>query len=448
MEQAHNKEVARTTKPEEKTASLTVPDIENEGDSYTATWEDGVIIRLSYLEAIGKSKLTIKCEIEVEDYTSLNPHLYGPTTSNITGSLSVVVKEIEKDSHREDWNKRFTQLKKMVIPHFRQGEPVMALGSIKTTAMPREIVKGLMWEGSPTLIFGPGGIGKSIIALNICSAIHTGRDIAGLETEQGNVLYLDWETSADQTHRRNKSILESAGVDAGAWPDPDYPKAERTGMMFYRFMAGPLMNEVKYLKEQVIKLGITTVCVDSAGPACGGEPESAEATLKFFEALRAIGPYEKPLQALILAHVTHENKRTGKSAPFGSVYWENMPRNVFELSSEQAANSSISDCALYHKKTNTGPLLSPTCFRLTWDNGCTMSPLDIRQNAELFKKEIQNRPIVEQVLIAIDGYGPMTIEELSKEIGQTKNSVEQSLERDNRIERGLDGKWKQTHKDW
>ena len=91
-------------------------------------------------------------------------------------------------------------------------------------------------------------------------------------------------------------------------------------MVFYRFQSGPLWDDVELLSEAVARLNIGTVLIDSAGPACGGEPESAAATLKFFQALRALSPHDRPLQSIILAHVTHAVRAgQAKSSPFGSV---------------------------------------------------------------------------------------------------------------------------------
>ena len=415
---------------------LTIPIMENYGNDYNLSWSEGVTVSLVGVDE--DSHGDVKAEIEVEDSSELNPFLYGPVKVTINGPLQSCIKELsEQSTVRVDWKQRMTQVKKMVLPHFRAGEPVKALGSIPEPEPIKEVLQNLVWEELPSLIYGPGGIGKSIIALNLMDALHTGHDVAGLSAYQGNCLYLDWETSEKQTWWRNREILEARGEEIGSWPDPERPDSGRTKMMFYRFMSGPLSNDVKYLQKMVRKLNIRTVCIDSAGPACNGEPENAAATLKFFKALRQIGDSENPLNAIILAHVTHEGRKSGKSSPFGSVYWLNIPRNIFELQSSQRDGANHSDFALHHRKSNTGPLRKEVGMRLTWHKGCTVEYLDIRKNSEL----VGGLSMPKQAKIYISNDGPQSLEELAEKINPSSiRSLSATLSSDKSFI-SQNGKW-------
>ena len=420
----------------EYSQQLTIPRMENFGNDYMLSWREGVMISLVGVDE--DSPGDGRAEIEVEDSSELDPFLYGPVKVTLNGPLQSCLRDLDNTStSRTDWKQRMTQVKKMVLPHYRAGEPIKALGTLEPPEVQREVLHGVVWEELPTLIYGPGGIGKSIIALNLMNALHTGHDVAGLKAHQGNVLYLDWETSEKQTWWRNREILEAHGEDIGNWPDPDNPESDRTKMMFYRFMSGPLVNDVKYLQKKIRQLGIRTVCIDSAGPACGGEPENAAATLKFFKALRQIGDPENPLQSIILAHVTHEGRKSGKSSPFGSVYWINIPRNVFELQSSQRDGSNHSDFALHHRKSNTGPIREAIGMRLTWHEGCTVEYLDIQKNAEL----VGGLSMPKQAKIYIDNEGPLSLEELAEKINPTSvRSLSASLSGDSNFI-SSNGKW-------
>ena len=420
----------------EYSQQLTIPRMENFGNDYMLSWREGVMISLVGVDE--DSHGDVRAEIEVEDSSELDPFLYGPVKVTLNGPLQSCLRDLDNTStSRTDWKQRMTQVKKMVLPHYRAGEPIKALGTLEPPEVQREVLHGVVWEELPTLIYGPGGIGKSIIALNLMNALHTGHDVAGLKAHQGNVLYLDWETSEKQTWWRNREILEAHGEDIGNWPDPDNPESDRTKMMFYRFMSGPLVNDVKYLQKKIRQLGIRTVCIDSAGPACGGEPENAAATLKFFKALRQIGDPENPLQSIILAHVTHEGRKSGKSSPFGSVYWINIPRNVFELQSSQRDGSKHSDFALHHRKSNTRPIREAIGMRLTWHEGCTVEYLDIQKNAEL----VGGLSMPKQAKIYIDNEGPLSLEELAEKINPTSvRSLSASLSGDSNFI-SSNGKW-------
>lgn len=420
---------------------LTVPTLQVLGNSYVIRWQEGVTVRMDRIYE--HRDYQVDAEVTITDTNELSPHLLGPMRTSITKTWRSIISDLDRISERDDWRQRLTQATILVLERYRSGTPVVALGSMEPPAATVQTLSGVVWEGMPTLLYGPGGIGKSIIALNFLSSIHTGVSAAGLEARQSNCLILDWETSERQTWWRNREILLARATEIGDWPDPEALKQGRTGMVFYRFMAGPLINDVEYLKTQIHDLNIGTICIDSAGPACGGEPESAAATLKFFEALRMLSDHDRPLQSIIVAHVTHESRRGGQSSPFGSVYWLNIPRNVFELQSSQGQGSSHSDYALHHRKSNLGPLQSPLGFRLTWGQGCTIEELDIRKNSHL----VAGLPYGERAQILIEENGALSTDDLADLMDANKKTIAATLSRDHRFE-SVNGKWEASPSDW
>ena len=420
---------------------LTIPNLEVLGNTYVVSWSEGVVMRM---ERIYEHRdYHVDAELTIQDEAELSPHLLGPMRTSITKTWRGVLADLERVSERLDWRQRLTQATILVLERYRSGTPIIALGSMDAPAPTEQVLSGLLWEGMPTLVYGPGGVGKSILALNFLSAVHTGHDVAGLTAKQSNCLILDWETSERQTWWRNRDILETRNIETGAWPDPKAPASGRTGMVFYRYMAGPLHNDVEFLKAQIKERNIGTICVDSAGPACGGEPESASATLNFFEALRSLSDHDKPLQSLIIAHVTHSAKKGAHSSPFGSVYWQNIPRNTFQLESAQKENSNYSDYALHHRKSNLGALREALGIRLTWEQGSTIEALDIRENAQLRK----GLALWKQAEAAIAENGPQTTQELADLTEKTANVVKATMSRDERFE-SVNGKWQEAETEW
>ena len=420
---------------------LTVPKLEVYGNTYIVRWSEGVKIRM---ERIYEHRdYHVDAEITIEDEAELAPHLMGPLRASITKTWRSVLTDLERVSERLDWRQRLTQATVLVLEHYRAGTPVLALGALPPPPPTAQVLSGLIWESMPTLLYGPGGVGKSILALNFLSAVHTGHDVAGLKASQSNCLILDWETSERQMWHRNREILQTQGIEHGSWPDEAAPESGRTGMLFYRYMSGPLYNDVEYLRTEIQRRNIQTLAIDSAGPATGGMPESAQETLKFFEALRSLSDAEKPLQSLILAHVTHSAKKSAHASPFGSVYWINIPRNTFEIQSAQAKNSNYSDFALHHRKSNIGPLRDPIGLRLTWDRGSTIEELNIRENAQL----ATGLSYPERALLAIEQGGPLTTEELSELMDATSRVITSSLSRDDRFT-SKNGKWESSESNW
>ena len=419
------------------TGQLTVPTLEALGTTYIVRWDEGVVIRLDRLYQ--HKDYQVDAEVTISDEVELSPHLLGPLRTSITKTWRSVIADLSQVSERDDWRQRLTQATVLVLERFRAGVPIVALGAMEPPPPIDQILTGVVWNSLPTLVYGDGGIGKSQMALAWASAIHTGTEMAGLKTTQQNALFLDWETSDRMTYHRNAGLLQAAGVESGPWPDSERPESGRTGMVWYRFMSGPIWDSVEFLKSEVARLGIKLVVVDSAGPACGGEPESAAATLKFFDSLRDMSDPNDPVSSIILAHVTHEARKGGKSSPFGSVFWSNLPRNTFslEVSRGQGANNTSSDYALHHRKSNVGNLNDPIGMRLSWgDNGCAIEPLDVRSHSKLRA----TLSLVERVGIAISEHGAMSTGDLADLLDAPNRSLSATLSGDDRFV-SQNGKW-------
>jgi hypothetical protein len=416
---------------------LTVPTLETLGTTYVVRWAEGVTIRLDRLYQ--HRDYQVDAEVTISDEQELSPHLLGPVRTSITKTWRAVIADLDNVSERGDWRQRLTQATVLVLEAYRAGVPIVALGAMEKPPAIDQLLKGIVYRGLPSLVYGDGGIGKSQMALAWAQAIHTGTDMAGLPATQANALFLDWETSSTMTWHRSAGLLKAAGVEPGPWPDPDHPDSGRTGMCWYRFMSGPLWDSTEFLKSEVARLGIKLVVIDSAGPAAAGQPESAEFTLKLFNALRDISDPADPVSSIILAHVTHEARKGGKSSPFGSVFWSNLPRNTYslEVSRGQGPNNRSSDYALHHRKSNVGNLNDPIGMRLSWgDNGCTIEPLDVRKHAKL--RDGLN--LVERVGIAISEHGAMSTGDLADLLDAPNRSLSATLSGDDRFV-SVNGQW-------
>jgi len=419
-------------------STLSVPSITSlyEG-SYTLTWDEGVTVKIDDIYEHRNGGL--EADVEIIDEMQVGAsHILGPVRTAIDKTWTAVIKELETRNQRTDWRQRLTQVTKMVKENYKKGDPIQSLGKIPTPEPIHEPLSGLIWDNSPTLIYGPGGIGKSILGLAIGSALHNGSFFADKKASQKNCLYLDWETSIDQTYWRNLELVKGSNNVEWSddlsvqenldWPDPSCFDSQRSRLVFYRYQKQALQNDIKSLRRQIQDFNIGFLVIDSAGPAVGGEPESASSTIKLFEAIRAISPEpNKPLPSLILAHVSHDKMgKTGAgSSPFGSVFWMNEPRNIFELQGasyiENAKN--ITDYAFHHRKGNMGPLLNNPALGISLDwrsgNGVTIVQKDTKNNLALLSKA----PLLMQAETWIQRDGPQTLNELVEKINPSNANV-------------------------
>lgn len=412
---------------------------------YYLRWSEGVEIKCEFIHE-GRNR-HIEADITITDTAEINgSQLYGPHRGFITKSWKSVLSELEDKSSRDDWSQRLQYVSAMVPKEHRSGKPTRALDFAEINTSPRQIIQNVLWEGTSAIVFGKGGIGKSLFCLNLIQGLHSGYEVAGLEVLQQNTLWLDWETTEGLAHWRNKEILEARGIEVGNWDDPSHPNSGRGHMVFHREMVGPLENNIEPLIMDIERMGIGTLLIDSAIPACGGEAESPKPSQAFFDALSALRPENRPLSSIIVAHVTKDRANSRNSAPatpFGSTVWTDRARDTYELRASQKRNARFTNFALHHRKTNMGPLRDSLCFRLTWAEGCTIDAINIREDRGL----VTGLNLNDQCYYFIEEGGGMTIDQLSRKIDATDDDILMALEFDYRIEE-VDGVWNTSEQDY
>jgi hypothetical protein len=397
-------------------SGITKPEVEKIGDDYNVTWYDGDTpsVRILVSRVHQHRDFHVDAEVEILDYTEPNPQLLHPIRTSLTKTFRGLLLELKDVSYREDWKHRLTQMAYYCLQGIRAGEPIIDLSTREAPAEPRQTITDIAWEGMPTVIYGPGGVGKSILALAFANAVHSGLPIADLEAIRGNALILDYETAWDETWRRSSAILAGAGLD-------------RQRMVYYRFCTSPLAQDIQSLKRQIHDMDISFVVVDSVGPACGGDPELAASAISYFTALRALSSSERPVTTLSIAHVRKNDTESG--GPFGSVYWTNLPRAVFEVKKGQRENTNFVEIGMYHTKTNVGKLLSPKGFRVTWSDGIRIESVDPKRSALLASQGKMG----DRAYLALED-GPVKLPELSEMLGVAEKSLSSTLSLDSRFE--------------
>lgn len=97
------------------------------------------------------------------------------------------------------------------------------------------VIPDLVPEGAQVTIYAPGGIGKSLLALDLAIKVAAGRNVLGEQQEPLKVLYLDYEngdgTTADRLREFGVIPTATDGIDGRLFycPFPDMPLDTRTG---------------------------------------------------------------------------------------------------------------------------------------------------------------------------------------------------------------------------
>jgi hypothetical protein len=320
-------------------------------------------------------------------------------------------------SDRGQWSKRLQEVhphlpwKEIIQNSFirvqserRKGEPAVRLSKAAKGPAASYRISPLSHDELPTTIFCEAGSAKSYLALLCCMLVESGEAVCGLSAIKGRALFLDWEMS-EKAHGERWRLL-CAGHPELADSDP-----------LYKRMYAPLPDDLQAVQGLVTTHDIQFVVVDSLGPAAGQELLGAETAIKFFQAVRTL-----KTAVLVIGH-TAKNSET--KSIFGSVFFFNLSRNVFELKKAQESQEDVLRVGLHHRKSNLTKLHRPFGLELTFaPEQVKFSSFDLGTDAELAK----DLPLKDRMVKALE-QGAMTArdlaDQLDAQLGQVKVRLSQ-----------------------
>jgi phage/plasmid primase-like uncharacterized protein len=191
----------------------------------------------------------------------------------------------------------------------------------------RWAIKGWFGFGHTTLLVGPGGIGKTLLAQQAGSCLALGRRFIDDAPEALKVLMWACEDDHDELWRRQLAIGRwlGAGLDAFSENLVIVPRHGLENALvsteFGRPMFTSLMEE---LHEQAADLEAQAVILDNAAQLYGGSENDRHAVTMFLNALAGALPGRA---VMLLAHPA----RSAGSEFSGSSAWENTARTRLYL---------------------------------------------------------------------------------------------------------------------
>ena len=309
-------------------------------DLYAFWWQaSGVQITLDRLHESRDNDLVAQIEVRRGDEHVQNLVHQAKINLNSTRVRAEVVRALDQRFVADDldWGAHIEQVAFLALKHWREGDPLIDLAELGPSEKPRFLLSPYVEYGGPTVVFAEGGSGKSLFSLAVAFTVATGVPVLGLTpTTSCPVLYLDWESDAATHAARLRSL--AAGVN----------KPVPTGRIFYRQQAASLAESAPHLRRLIAEQQIGFIVVDSLGAARGGEPESADTTLRLFGAARTLGvPW---------LGVDHVAKALGAKAttPFGSVFTVNQARLTWGMEKVAQTETGESTLVLTNHKANNG----------------------------------------------------------------------------------------------
>ena len=369
--------------------------------------EYGITITISQLRT---ERDEIKGEALIEtNLPGTEPHIH-QARFNLTSTTSrkTLQKLCEERLEEIPWHQLIEIASVTVMRKSREGEPTVQLSQVDHQSKLQYRINPLFPEGMMSLMYGPGGIGKSYFALWLAAMVDSGLSPpnTNLEVEPGNVLYLDYEEDKEALARRYSQIM--AGAEGGMEPPTDSIR--------YRFCHRPLSRDLDEIRKIIHEHRIEFVIIDSCVPAVGGEPESADKASEYLSALRSLR-----VSSLTLAHTSKQG-----DGPFGSVFFTNLPRSVFEVKATQEPESDTLHLGLYHKKVNSGRLLKPMGFQLKWaGEALSVRSVQVRDIPDLE----EGLPLKERIANILTT-GKQTIEDMAEQLETTQATIRTKLNSD------------------
>jgi len=264
----------------------------------------------------------------------------------------------------------------------------------------RYLVEGIVPEAYPTMIYGDGGVAKSMLALSLGLGVASGAGTwLGLSIEEGGVLYLDFELDAAEQNRRVTRLANSEGLGKP-------PKR-------LRYMSAVGVRARDAFEDALVECeehSIRLIIVDSLGPALEGDAEASRDVIAFYN--EVVGPFRTagvaPLvidhQSKMQAGERYQNKRA-----FGSVFKSNLARSVLQVEATDRSDGELT-VRIRQNKHNFGALLKPFGARLSFTEEMVRVEAVELEEGDLAEEGTLNANT--RVLLALTGLGEATPSEV------------------------------------
>lgn len=385
---------------------MSKPDLRVNAGIYTLVWQDEqVAIRIDRLHENGHH--LVSGEVLVKTLLpGVATHLH-QARLNLTSTTArrTLAKYLETRMELE-WDAIVEQACIATLQAYRAGEPVLALTDVAPRQGARYRIEPLLLDGHPNHLYGDGGVGKSLLAGYLAVLVSSGFHRCGLSPLPGRVLYLDYETSAEEM--RERVVLLEAGLGEAGCSD-----------IRYRFCVQPLASEIEELQRIVAEQEIEFAIIDSMGPAVGGEKgDPKDPVIEYFRALRSL--------RICTLTIDHVAKGEGtKRTPYGSVYKQNLSRNVFEVRKSQETGEDLLTIGVFHRKSNFDRLQPAMGFQCTFGN----ASISVEQVAVRDIPELAEGGTLRDRIAGALRHGAMTVKEIADETGLGENTIRTTLNR-------------------
>lgn len=282
---------------------------------------------------------------------------------------------------------------------------------------PREyLVAGLLPAKYPAMVYGDGGVAKSMLALSMGTAVaRGGGEWLGRKVEGGPVLYLDFELDEEEQVRRARRLALGENPS-----DPEPPEDLR----YMSALGYPPGAAFDCALEECAEHGVRLLVVDSLGVALQGDAEAARDVIGFHN--RHLAPFRAGGVTVFI--IDHQSKmQAGEKyqakRAFGSVYKGNLARSVIQAERVGGGEGTLL-VRLRQNKHNFGPLAEPFGAKLTFNEAWVRVDPEDLSASELAAEEMLNS--TDRVRLALRD-GPAFPDEIAEATGLARKTVKNAV---------------------
>lgn len=235
------------------------------------------------------------------------------------------------------------------------------------------IVDGCFLRGTVAMLSGDGGLGKSLLMQQLCTAAALGKAWLGLDTKPSRTFAMFCEDDEDELHRRQADINRHYNCDMPDLEDTLYiSRAGQENVLceFDKRTGGRAVLTPVYeqLRNAILDFGAQVIVLDTVADIFAGDEIRRTEVRRFVTILRRLA-VEVQGVVILNAHPSLTGMSSG-SGISGSTAWNNSVRSRLYLTrpkQEEEGETDNNERLLKTMKNNQGPYGGKIGLR--WDKG-------------------------------------------------------------------------------
>lgn len=247
----------------------------------------------------------------------------------------------------------------------------------RVTPPPREwLVEDWLPVGAVTTLFGDGGVGKSLVAMQMAAAVASGKDLWGHKTSPAPVIAFYCEDDDDELARRQQSINASMGLGeadlASLFDQSRFGLQSLLGTVDKRTGAYQPNDLFAAIEAKAHATGARLVILDNINMVYGGEANDPGSVTRFMSLLSGLA---LSINGAVLL-LGHTAKAEG-SRFSGTMAWSNASRNRLFFGRVEGPEAARNPDLRRLGRDKSNYAKAGEALDLMWDRGAFVRPSDL-----------------------------------------------------------------------